>query len=535
MPSAITMSGAASANIQILQLANEQFQISQKRVSTGKWVFGAADDTTRYKMSETMLSRSRQIGDVNNNIGLALKTLEATDKSLKSMISLVESAQNLARKAQSEGAESIRGVSSPLTVTGTGQVVSAALVNGSRFSVTSDGGGTFTYTFGAAAATTTWGEVLNALNAANIGVIGELVPATTAGQYNVRFRATNGQDFRFNGTTDENFMTALGAITSPTGGALNVVNQFTVGATAPAAAETGFNISYGGTVNTVVNVTAATAVAANSILVFKDGDGNARTLTYTAASTVGVVLADINAMNAGVRAELVNSGAGTTTLRLRNTKGGNMEILAGAGAFVGAAGLVRFGATANIAQTSTGVSLSADPVLRLRYGQQFDNIIANINAMVTNNPVQTGRNLLIAQSLAVVMDEFGGTPITVTGANLAGTGTTNNSLGFTAAVSGGSWTNDTTIQNAATASNQALVILRDLQGSFATFNSFMKERYDINKSYSMDLKTQGDELVAADMAEESANMTALQTRQSFAVQSFSMGSQNEQSLLRLLG
>ena len=42
-------------------------------------------------------------------------------------------------------------------------------------------------------------------------------------------------------------------------------------------------------------------------------------------------------------------------------------------------------------------------------------------------------------------------------------------------------------------------------------------------------------LVAADVAEESAKLTALQTQQQFAVQAFSAGTQNAQGLLRLLG
>ncbi|KAF0232205.1 MAG: hypothetical protein FD175_27 [Beijerinckiaceae bacterium] len=63
----------------------------------------------------------------------------------------------------------------------------------------------------------------------------------------------------------------------------------------------------------------------------------------------------------------------------------------------------------------------------------------------------------------------------------------------------------------------------------------MQDRYDTNKSYGVDLKTAGDELVAADVSEESAKLSALQTQQQFAVQAFSMGTQNAQSLLRLLG
>ena len=40
--------------------------------------------------------------------------------------------------------------------------------------------------------------------------------------------------------------------------------------------------------------------------------------------------------------------------------------------------------------------------------------------------------------------------------------------------------------------------------------------------------------VAADVSEESAKLSALQTQQQFAVQAFTMGTQNQQGLLRLL-
>ncbi|MCA3674218.1 MAG: hypothetical protein INF05_04310, partial [Methylobacterium sp.] len=67
------------------------------------------------------------------------------------------------------------------------------------------------------------------------------------------------------------------------------------------------------------------------------------------------------------------------------------------------------------------------------------------------------------------------------------------------------------------------------------YASFIKDRYDINREFSTDMKTLGDDLVAADVAEESAKLTALSTQQQFAVQAFSAGSANSQSLLRLLG
>ncbi len=490
----------------------------------------AADDAARYRMSETMLGRARQIDDVNNNIGVALKTLESIDNALKNVINLVSAAQDIARKAQSEGADGIRGASSTANISATTVVGGIAI--GDRFSITSDSGQTFTYNF--AATDTTWGTVADALNAANIGVQLEFIPSTTAGQSNVRFKSTNGKDFTFNSISDEGMMATIAAgFTSPTGQTYNANNLFTAGTTVPTATETGFTIGFGGNViGTKTAITTGTVVAAASTLVFTDGNGQVRTLAYTAASTVNQVMTDINNMNVGIKAELVNQ-AGANVLRLRNTNGGNMMIQAGTGAFdsAGALGMVPAGGTAS----GFAASLSSNNALRLTYGQQYDSVINNINQIITNVPVTQGRNLLAGSNMAVVMDEFTGNSLSITGVNISGAGSTNTSLGFTAALGGNTWVSDAAIQNSSVAANNALNSLRGYQATFSTFNSYMKSRFDINTQTSKDLNTLGNELVAADVAEESANLTALQTQQQFAVQAFSMGSQTQQGLLRLLG
>ena len=515
----VTFNASTSANVSILKSINENFQTAQKRVSTGKAVFGAADDATRFKMSETMLGRSRQIDSVNNNIALGLKTLEATDKTLGQVIGLVESAQSLVRKAQAEGAGNLRSVTAPGNVNSS---TSSASVIGSRFSITTDDGKNFTYT--ASAANVTWGTIVDALNSANIGVQAEFVPSTVAGQTNLRFKSTSGKDFTFDAISDQAMVNTLGALTSPTGQIYNANNLFGSNTGVTTATETGFTIAYGGNVvgNKAGGVTTATTVAAASTLVFQDGNGQTRTLNYTAATTLATVMTDINNLNAGVKAELVNTGA-VNQLRLRNTNGGDMKILSGTGDFT-TAGSLGLSAT-----TGFAAPLSSNNAIRLAYGVQYDAIIANINQQIANNPVQTGRNLLQGQNLAVSLDEFSGTPVTVAGINITAAGT------LTMAQAGSTWTTDANIQTSATQANQALLNLRDYQSQFATFNTYMKSRYDLNASYAKELKTAGDDLVSADVAEESANLSALQTQQSFAVQAFSLSSQNAQGLLRLLG
>lgn len=523
---AILVNDATNANIAILQRTNELFQLTQKRVSTGLKVFGAADDATRYRLSETLLGRSRQIVDINNNVSLALSTLDTTDKTLKNIIGLVESAQTLVRRAQSEGAAGQRAALPSANLNASSAVVGYT-VGSSRFSITSDTGQNFTYSFNNSGIT--WGQVVDALNSANIGVLADFVPSTTSGQTNLRFVSANGKDFTFDAITDQAVIDDLAGLTSPTGQAFTPNNLFTTGLTAPAAGETGFTIGYGGSVvgNKAGGVTGATAIAAGSTITFRDGNNGVRSLSYSAATTLATVIQDINNLNSGVRAELVNQTAGAggpNQLRLRNTNGGDFTILSGTGDFTTGGSLGFLGS-----QTGYAAPLSSNNALRLAYGQQYDAIIANIDLLIQNNPAQNGRNLLLGQNLAVVLDEFAGNPLTINGINITAAGT------LTLAQQGATWTTDANIQTSATQSNQALLNLRNFQAQFATFNSYIKARYDLNNNYRTDLKTQGDELVAADTAEESANLVALQTRQQFAVQALTLGNQNEQGLLRLLG
>lgn len=534
---AIAFSGAVAANISILQQTNEAFQTAQKRVATGKKIFSAADDAARYRISETQLGRARQLGDVNNNISLALSTFETIDAALKNVISLVNSAQDIARKAQSEGSDGVRGVQINSNRNATTAVAGYAV--GATFSITSDNGKNFTYTLSRAGIT--WGEIADGLNQANIGVVADFVPSATAGQTNLRFRSTDGKDFTFDGSSTQTVIDDLANATfiSPTGStnlanAAAANNLFANAGAAPTASETGFTVGFGGQVVGAKTLTAATAVAANSTLVFVDGTGQTRTLNYTAATTVATVVNDINSLNAGIRAEIFNPGGASTTtvLRLRNTNGGNVEILAGTGDFAatGTTGLVP--AAGKV--TAYAASLSTNNALRLTYGDQYNSVIANINQIIANVPTTAGRNLIAGSNLSVILDEFTGNQLTVTGVNFTGTGTTNNPLGFTTALGGNTWITDAAIQNSATAANNALTTLRNYQAQFSTFNSYIKSRFDINAQTISDLRTQGNDLVAADVAEESANLTALQTQQQFAVQAFALGSQAQQSLLRLL-
>jgi flagellin-like hook-associated protein FlgL len=520
----ILMNDATSVSVSILTRTNELFGITQKRVASGKSIFSAADDTTRYRVSETLLGRSGQLSDINNNISVGLATLETTDKTLKSMLGLVESAIDLVTKAQNEGGVGTRNAATTANLDET-SVVSGVSI-GSRLSITSDGGKNFTYTFNSLSVT--WGEIANAINAANIGVIAEFIPSTVAGQTNLRFRSTNDEDFTFDAISDQNAMDDLTGLTSPTGQVFNPNNLFANGVAAPAAGETGFTVAFGGQLTgTGAGVTLATPIAAGSSIVFEDGNGQFRTLNYGVATTVAQFIADVTAMGAGTRAELVNQtggAGGPMQIRLRNMNGGNMKIVGAAGDFAGGGPLGMGGINTGFAPP-----LAPNNALRLAYGQQYDAIIENLDQLVANNPVPKGRNLLQGENVSVPLSEFAGTPLKIAGVLVTAAGT------LTMAQAGASWVNDANIQISAQQARDAQTILLELQAQFATFNNYIRSRYDLNKAYQTEAKTQGDELVAADVTEESAKLTALRTRQDFAVQAIAISNQNAQSMLRLLG
>jgi flagellin-like hook-associated protein FlgL len=288
-------------------------------------------------------------------------------------------------------------------------------------------------------------------------------------------------------------------------------------------------IGYGGHVTGTIGggVTPTTVIPAGSSIVFEDGNGQYRTINYGVATTVAQFITDVTALGAGIKAELVNQSGGVggpLQLRMRNTNGNNMNIVAASGAFA-AAGAMGFPGVA----TGFAATLTQNNALRLAYGQQYDAIIENIDSLALNNPVPDGRNLLQGENVSVMLDEFSGNPIKLAGIMLTASGY------LTMSQPGASWANDTFLQNSATQARQAETILLQIQAQFATFNNYIRDRFELNKTYMSDAKTQGDEIVAADPTEESASLLALQTRQQFAVQAVSIGNQVQQSLLKLLG
>ncbi len=525
----VVFNAATAANVNILQTTNKLFQVSQKRVATGKAIFGAADDATKYTMSETMLSRSANLNRVNNNISTALKTLESTDVALKQVRNLLQQMNTMASQALNAGSQTTVQATSTANIGETTAIAGASA--GMRLSVTSDNGKNFTYTLTGATGATNWGQVAQALNNANIGVTMRFEVNGTGSR--IFLESTDGKTgFTIDGATSQQVIDDLTGINSGYDGAyaasrfINSTNLPTgIGGSTPY----GLRFGTGGAVSTA-STFAASSVAAGTSLTFLGADGVARTWSTTTVKNIDAVLSEINAMNAGVKAEFVQSAAGQFRIALRNLEGNAITVLNGTGAFDSVSGLARFNAASGSPIVQGNPILgSTNNARRLELGQQYEAYKVEITNIINNNVVQAGRNLLRGEGMSVILNEFAANPIAINGANTTVTG----NLGLIAL--GSAWTTTGNITTSLGETQTALTVVNNLQAQFGNYSSFIQDRYDLNKEFSSNMKTLGDDLVAADVAEESAKLTALQTQQQFAVQAFSAGSSNAQSLLRLLG
>jgi flagellin len=525
----VVFSAATAANVNILQTTNRLFQISQKRVATGKAIFGAADDATKYTMSETMLSRSANLDRVNNNISTALKTLESTDLALKQIRNLLQQMNTMASDALNAGS------ATTVQATSTANIADTTTINGGttghRFSITSDNGKNFTYTVNGTNGATTWGQVAQALNNANIGVTMRFEVNGTGSR--ILLEATDGKTgFTLDGNSSQQVVDDLVGINSGYD-ATYAASKFANGTASPTgfggSNPMGLRFGTGGALSTA-STFAGSSVAAGSSLSFLGADGVARTWSTTTVKNLDSVIAEINAMNAGVKAEFVQSAAGQFRIGLRNLQGNAVTVLNGTGAFDSVSGTARFNAASGVPVVQGNPILGAtNNARRLELGNQYEAYKTEITNVINNNVVQAGRNLLLGQGMSVILNEFAANPIAINGINT----TVGGNLGLIAV--GTTWTTNGNIQTSLGQTQTAMGVVDQIQAAFGNYSSFIQDRYEINKEFSVNMKTLGDDLVSADVAEESAKLTALQTQQQFAVQAFSAGSQNAQSLLRLLG
>lgn len=104
----IVLSKGIRGNLLSLMSTADLRDRTQFRLSTGKKVNSALDNPGNFFSASMLNSRATDITNLLDGIGTAIKTLEAADNGIRSIVRVVENAQALARQAQGSAATTAR-------------------------------------------------------------------------------------------------------------------------------------------------------------------------------------------------------------------------------------------------------------------------------------------------------------------------------------------------------------------------------------------------------------------------------------------
>ena len=156
---------------------------------------------------------------------------------------------------------------------------------------------------------------------------------------------------------------------------------------------------------------------------------------------------------------------------------------------------------------------------------QYNKAFEQYDTLIEDSSYQ-GVNLLKNEKLDVIFNETRNNKLTVQGQDMSSA-----ALGLTKA----EWTTQGDIANSIQELLAAVNKIRTFQSELGNNYSIIQTRQNFTEALTDVLETGADNLVLADMNEESANYLALQTRQQLATNALSLAANSAQSILALFG
>lgn len=293
----------------------------------------------RSKVSISALSRLRAFDAGNNRLVNYLQPIDDTEAALEGYRDEIAAIKVLAEQALAlKDAPASPPTSPPATASAAPRIEARTSVSltadspvegaaiGMRLSISSDNGEDFIFT--CTGSTTTWGEIIDALNSADMGVRARFDTSSSEGARLVIESSDGHTGFRINGASSRQIVDDLVGITSPYDGGY-AASRFSDGAATSGviggAGPLGLSFGAGGSLAGVSGGT----IAAGTTLRFVGADGTPRKWVAEGPTSTRAFMLDINAMRGSVVAELTASGA----LRLRDTQGGDVTIGVATGSF----------------------------------------------------------------------------------------------------------------------------------------------------------------------------------------------------------
>lgn len=492
----ISLTSGMRSNLLSLQNTVDLLNRTQNRLSTGKKVNTAIDNPVNFFTSQSLNSRASKIDSLKDAMGQAISTINAADKGITAITSMIEQAKGIGQSALSASNGGALGVSLSLAnntetqfVAGTASVTLASVTAGQTIKLTDADGNVKTLTAGATYDAAALQFDISGDDTADAASLTTLINTLT-------------------GTTGYSATSALGVVT---------------------IAKTDETVATGDITGSAIDAGTATKdpvvnEVAGDTLTLTDENGTVTTLTTeldfdrggSIAATASNLVDAINALTAttGYSAEI---DANDST-KVNIAKDGENISAASVG------GTVITGAHGSVAEVATGV-----PTELSNLQDQYNQLRAQIDALAGDSGYK-GKNLLNSNTLDV---KFEGTTLTVQGFDST-TGTNGLNIGAAAWATAGTATQITNaISTSLDALDSASDILSQKASTLSSNLSIITTRQDFSTSMINTLTTGSDKLTLADTNEEGANMLMLQTRQSLATTALSLSSQAAQSVLRL--
>src|SRR3954462_5634569 len=96
----IALSSGVRQALSSIQSTSSQQSVIQNHLATGKKVNSALDNPTSFFTDSGVSNRAGNLGSLLDDMGQAVKTLEAADKAITAIRKLVDNAKSIAKQAQ---------------------------------------------------------------------------------------------------------------------------------------------------------------------------------------------------------------------------------------------------------------------------------------------------------------------------------------------------------------------------------------------------------------------------------------------------
>jgi flagellin-like hook-associated protein FlgL len=562
------------SNLLSLQGTQNQIDITQNRLSTGKKVNSALDGPQAFFASQALTNRASDLNRLLDSIGQSIQVIKAADNGVTALSKLVEQADSIASQARdalaqgtaeakATGNKDLRNIADLTDLNGVtaGDQLVFRLTTEEGNGYDLDGNGTvnaaddITITITAGMSinelVTQINDVLDADN-------NQVLEAKLDDKGGLEIRTLRGGNFSMNFAAD-----------APSGTSDPVNLAF--------AQALGFgdmaNLVANGAGNNTVAFTATSDVALTSSSMVRNATGDiaqrstllsdlrskdAPTTNLFAGldnvaddytiSVNGGAIQSINLTSAAGASltvqDFIDQINNNTTLNTKieasfDEKTGQVSIAAidptVTNIEIGVVGDAATTANFGFGTTSL-VSTGTDPIREnllvgkaaaqlANFEKEFNNIREQITQLVSNGDTgYRGTNLLNGNDLLTVFNENRTSNLTTEGVNFTAEG-----LGLSEA----NFARADTVDAALAEAREALNTIRDFGSTLANDLSVIQTRQTFTTELINTLKEGSAKLVDADQNEEGAKLLALQTRQSLGVTALSLASQSQQSILRL--